>query len=170
MGAAFSPLFEPLQAAIEYRRTFMWGFLSFRSSKKSSNQTAGCGGTFKKKNYKKNKKPDKKKTHKKKTTLKESEEKKHLSFVVLIVPALKVLTKCLRNIPGAGPTMCQTHKERLRHKTREGKTDPGRFRREGTIPGFQRESSAAARGEVTPKFQSSRGISELLWASLSTTG
>lgn len=27
----------------------MWGFLFFRSSKKSSNQTGSCGGTFKKK-------------------------------------------------------------------------------------------------------------------------
>lgn len=85
----------------------MWGFLSFRSSKKSGDQTGGCGGTFEKK---------KKTTKRKNPTLKESEAKEHLNFVVLIVPALKVLEKCLRNIPGSGPAICQTQK-RLRHQT-----------------------------------------------------
>lgn len=87
----------------------MWGFLSFRSSKKSGDQTGGCGGTFEKKK--------KKTTKRKNPTLKESEAKEHLNFVVLIVPALKVLEKCLRNIPGSGPAKCQTHKKRLRHQT-----------------------------------------------------
>lgn len=38
-------------------------------------------------------------------------QKKHLNFVVLIDLALKVMTKCLRNIVGSGPTTCQTDTE-----------------------------------------------------------
>lgn len=51
-GCCFLPFFgrsRLQQSAIEDGRTFMWGFLFFRSSKKSSNQTGSCGGILKKK-------------------------------------------------------------------------------------------------------------------------
>lgn len=66
-----------------------------------------------------------------------------------------------------GPPSVRHTKNGSDTKPEEGKTNNGSFRQEGTIPRFQGRSVAG--GEVTPKFQSSRGIPELLRASLGAT-
>lgn len=82
-------------------------------------------------------------------------QKKHLNFVVLIVLALKVTTKCLRNIVGSGPTTRQTDTEmfqaenlrKIKKKRKEQQRGSGMAAREMT-----------AGVQVMGKLQSTQGI------------
>lgn len=85
-------------------------------------------------------------------------QKKHLNFVVLIDLALKVMTKCLRNIVGSGPTTCQTDTEMFQA---ENLRKIKKKKKEGTAAwlrhGIQGDDSPDDR-QLIGKLQSTRSI------------